>query len=134
MTLIAADEIVIVAVPDLSSLRNAKNLADLVRTARTNDAPPRLVLNQVGQPKRPEIPAKEFGEAIGIQPCLQLPFDPPLFGAAANNGQMLAEVQPTSRAAEGMQHLAGILTGRTVTVAAKRTAMTFLPAFLKKAS
>ncbi len=133
-TLIAADEIVIVAVPDLSSLRNAKNLADLVRTARTNDAPPRLVLNQVGQPKRPEIPAKEFGEAIGIQPCLQLPFDPPLFGAAANNGQMLAEVQPTSRAAEGMQHLAGILTGRTVTVAAKKTAMTFLPAFLKKAS
>ena len=133
-TLIAADEIVIVAVPDLASLRNAKNIADLVRHARTNDAPPRLVLNQVGQPKRPEIPGKEFGEAVGIEPCMQLPFDPQLFGTAANNGQMLAELQPASRAAEAMQHLAGILTGRAVPVATKKSALAFLPAFLKKAS
>ena len=46
--LIAADDIVIVATPDLASLRNAKNIVELVQSARPNDAPPRLVLNQVG--------------------------------------------------------------------------------------
>jgi N-acetylmuramoyl-L-alanine amidase len=44
-TLIAADEVVIVATPDLASLRNAKNMIDLIRQGRPNDAPPRLVLD-----------------------------------------------------------------------------------------
>ena len=47
-----------------------------------------------GRAERPEIPAKEFGEALGVEPALIVPFDPQLFGTAANNGQMLAEVQP----------------------------------------
>jgi pilus assembly protein CpaE len=134
-TLASADEIVIVAVPDLASLRNAKNLVDLLKTARPNDALPKLVLNQAGQPKRPEIPAKEFGEAIGIEPCLVLPYDPPLFGIAANNGQMLGEIQPASRAADGVQRLAALVTGRAVPMPEKKAKLSFLPAFLaKKAS
>src|SRR5690606_11107292 len=48
-----ADEIVIVAAPELASLRNAKNLIDTLARARPNDAPPRLILNQAGVPKRP---------------------------------------------------------------------------------
>ena len=63
--LLAADDIVIVATPDLASLRNAKNIIELVKHARPNDAPPRLVINQVGMPKRPEIPAKDFAETMG---------------------------------------------------------------------
>ena len=134
-TLASADEIVIVAVPDLASLRNAKNLVDLLRNARPNDAPPRLVLNQAGQPKRPEIPAKEFGEAIGIEPCMVLPYEPQLYGTAANNGQMLGELQPGSRSAEGMQRLASFVTGRAVPMPQKKTKLAFLPSFLaKKAS
>ncbi len=134
-TLTGADEIVIVAVPDLASLRNAKNMVDLLKNARPNDTPPRLVLNQVGQPKRPEIPTKEFGEAIGIEPSLILPYDPQVFGTAANNGQMLAELQPASRAAEGMQRLASYVTGRAVPMTQKKTKLAFLPSFLaKKAS
>ena len=58
--LVGSDEIVIVATPDLASLRNAKNLIENLKAARPNDQAPRLVLNQVGQPKRPEIPAKDF--------------------------------------------------------------------------
>ncbi len=64
--LIGSDDLVVVATPDLASLRNAKNIVDLVRQARPNDAPPRLVLNQVGVPGRPEIPVKDFGEALGL--------------------------------------------------------------------
>jgi pilus assembly protein CpaE len=104
--LLSSDDLVIVATPDLASLRNAKNMIDLVRRARPNDAPPRLVLNQVGVPGRPEIPVKDFGEALGLTPSLALPFDPKLFGLAANNGQMLSEVGPKARATEGIDHLA----------------------------
>ena len=104
--LLSSDDLVIVATPDLASLRNAKNMIDLVRRARPNDAPPRLVLNQVGVPGRPEIPIKDFGEALGLIPALALPFDPKLFGLAANNGQMLSEVGPKARATEGIDNLA----------------------------
>jgi len=104
--LLSSDDLVIVATPDLASLRNAKNMIDLVRRARPNDAPPRLVLNQVGVPGRPEIPVKDFGEALGLTPSLALPFDPKLFGQAGNNGQMLSEVNPKARATEGIDVLA----------------------------
>jgi len=110
--LVGSDDLVVVATPDLASLRNAKNIIDLVKGSRPNDVPPRLVLNQVGVPGRPEIPVKDFGEALGIQPSLVLPFDPKPYGMAANNGQMLAEVAPKSKAAEGLEHLARLISRR----------------------
>lgn len=111
-TLIGADDIVVVATPDLASLRNAKNLVETLRRNRPNDAAPRLVLNQVGQPKRPEIPAKDFAETFGLEPSIVLPFDAALFGQAANNGQMLAELGQRSPAVEAVRRLAGLVTGR----------------------
>lgn len=111
-TLIAADEVVVVATPDLASLRNAKNIIDLIRQARPNDAPPRLVLNQVGVPGRPEIPAKDFGTALGVQPSLTIPFDAKLFGAAANNGQMVVDAGAKSKAADAFQALAQAVSAR----------------------
>jgi pilus assembly protein CpaE len=123
--LVAADEIVIVGTPDLASLRNAKNLVDVVRQSRPNDSAPRLVLNQVGQPKRPEIPTKDFAETMGFDPAAVVPFDPALFGAAANNGQMLMEVQPKAPAAESVRRLAELLTGRVVSVAPKQATPIF---------
>ncbi len=85
--LIAADDVVIVATPDLASLRNAKNIIDLLKHARPNDQAPRLVLNQVDMPGRPEIRFKDFTAALGIEPCCLIPFDAKLFGQASNNGQ-----------------------------------------------
>ena len=66
-----------------------------------------------GMPKRPEIPVKDFADALGTQPALVLPFEPQLFGKAANNGQMIHELDPKSKAADGFAHLAGLVTGRT---------------------
>jgi pilus assembly protein CpaE len=126
-TLAAADEIVIVATPDLASLRNAKNMIDVLKARRANDAPPKLVLNQMGIAKKPEIPVKEFAAAVGCEPCLVLPFDAQLFGTAANNGQMLAEIQGNSRVAEGMRLLAELVTGRAVAQAPKKGGLSFLP-------
>ncbi|MET0546204.1 MAG: AAA family ATPase [Caulobacterales bacterium] len=116
-----ADDVVIVCTPDLSCLRNAKNLLDVLRTARANDAPPKVILNMVGVPKRPEIPVKDFGEALGIAPILVLPFEAQIFAQAANNGQMLAEVGPQSKTVEGIEYLAAHLTGRAAP--AKRTGL-----------
>jgi pilus assembly protein CpaE len=113
-TLISADEVVVVATPDLASLRNAKNIIDLIKQGRPNDAPPRLVLNQVGMPGRPEIPAKEFGAALGIHPSLLIPFDPKTFGAAANNGQMILDAGAKTKAAEAFQTLAQIVSRREI--------------------
>jgi pilus assembly protein CpaE len=125
-TLLAADEIVLVATPDLASLRNTKNMLDVIRARRPNDMAPKLVLNQSGMPKRPEIPTKEFAAAVDLEPSLVLPFDPQLFGTAANNGQMLPEVQPASATSEGIRKLAGLITRRTVTHV-KKGKLSFLP-------
>ncbi|MEQ8268506.1 MAG: AAA family ATPase [Parvibaculum sp.] len=110
--LLAADEIVITATPDLASLRNAKNILDLVRQARPNDNAAHIVLNQVGMPKRPEIPVKDFAEAVGAMPTLVLPFNPGLFGTAANNGQMIEELDPKGKTTESFRFLAQQLCGR----------------------
>jgi pilus assembly protein CpaE len=111
-TLIGADEILIVAAPELASLRNAKNLFDTLKESRPNDGKPRIVLNQVGMPKRPEIAPAEFAKALGTEIAATLPFDPQLFGTAANNGQMIAEVQSSGRITETFVELAGAVTGR----------------------
>jgi pilus assembly protein CpaE len=111
-TLLSADEVVVVAQPDLAGLRNAKNIFDMVRVGRPNDTPPKVILNMVGVAKRPEIPVKDFADALGVQPTLVLPYDPQLFGTASNNGQMLANVNPNSKCAEGMDFLAQLFTGR----------------------
>ena len=55
----------------------------------------------VGVPRRPEIPVKDFGEAMGVEPALVLPFDAQLFGTAANNGQMISEVSAKSQGGAG---------------------------------
>jgi pilus assembly protein CpaE len=133
MVLNMADEIVIVGTPDLASLRNTKNMVEALQSRRANDAPPKIVINQTGVPKRPEIAAKEFATAIGRDPVLILPFDPPLFGGAANNGQMLAQVQPNGRTAESMRLLARLVTGRSSGQPAK-SGNFFIPFLNRKAA
>jgi pilus assembly protein CpaE len=111
-TLVSADHILIVAAPDLANLRNTKNLYDFLKAARPNDHRPLYCLNQVGVPKRPEIKAADFAKALEDEPVAAIPFEPQLFGAAANNGQMIAEISANHRTAELIRVLAQRLTGR----------------------
>jgi pilus assembly protein CpaE len=128
-TLIGADSILIVAAPDLANLRNAKNLIDLVRAARPNDQRPHYCLNQVGVAKRPEIKPADFAKALEAEPAATIAFEPHLFGTAANNGQMIAEVAAGHKAAETFRQLAQILAGRTQ---AKRPRPNLLSPLLEK--
>jgi pilus assembly protein CpaE len=125
-TLLSADEIIITATPELPSLRNAKNLVDLLKVSRPHDKLPRLILNQVGVPKRPEIPPADFGKAIGVPPSYVIPHDPQSFGLAQGNGQMVFEVAPKSKSAEIMFSLAESVAG-TQKSAPKASRFAFMP-------
>jgi pilus assembly protein CpaE len=118
-TLIGADDILVVAGPDLANLRNTKNLLDLLKAARPNDRRPRYCLNQVGMLKRPEIKPADFAKALEDQPAAIIPFEPNVFGTAANNGQMIAELSSSHRAADIFRQLAQSLTGRMETKKAR---------------
>ena len=110
--LTTADDVIITSTPDLAALRNTKNIFDFLTAARLNDKAPLIVLNQVGVPKRPEIPVAEFAKAIGAEPIAVIPFDSRVFGTAASNGQMVGEVDAKSKAAELIHELARLLTGK----------------------
>ena len=120
---LGADEIVLVVTPDLANLRNAKNIVDETRRARANDSKPFLVFNGVGMAKRPEISVADFAKAIELEPSAVISFDANLFGTAANNGQMIGEVQAKGKAAETIAELARTVTGRTETKAQKRSVL-----------
>lgn len=109
-TLLSADETVIVASPDLAGLAAAKNMLEALKTARPQ-LNPTVVLSMVGVPKRPEIGAKEFAEALGMAPALSFAFEPELAGKAAISCQMIAEVEPNAKMAQMIDGLATVLTG-----------------------
>ncbi|TCD16424.1 AAA family ATPase [Oricola cellulosilytica] len=113
-TLERADEVVIVAAPELANLRNTKNLIDTLKKLRPNDPAPRLIINQVGTPKRPEIAPDDFAEPLGIEPIAIIPFDAHLFGTASNNGRMLAETDAASPIVANLSDIAHVVTGRGV--------------------
>jgi pilus assembly protein CpaE len=110
--LVNADEILIVAEPDLANMRNTKNLMSVLKAGRPNDRPPLYCINQVGMHKRPEIDVKGFAKAIESAPVAAIPFDSKIFGTAANNGQMIAELSASHRASLIFQEIARQLTGR----------------------
>lgn len=131
-TLQTADEIVIVATPELANLRNAKNLIDAIQQLRPNDFKPKLVMNQVGMPKRPEIAIDDFCGPLGITPSAIIPFDPALFGTAANNGRMLAESDPGNPVVSMITDLAHIVTGRGIVVEKPKAGLMGMLSKLKK--
>lgn len=113
-TLVACDEIMLVAEPDLSNLRNAKNIVDLLKQSRPHDPAPKLILNKVGLPKRPEIKPSDFARALDLPLTATVPFDANLFGLAANNGQMIVEVQKTSKAGSAIRSIAELIEPRSL--------------------
>ncbi len=129
----AADKVVITTTPDLAGLRNTKNMVDTLAELRPNDEKPFLVLNQCNVPKRPEISVADFTQPIGIEPTIVLPFEPALFGLAANNGQMISETDEKSEIAASLDLLAQVLTGRReIEVPDKKSMGSLLSRFSRK--
>ena len=72
---------------------------------------PLFCLNQVGMPRRPEIDRRSFAKTLESQPVAVIPFDSRLFGTAANNGQMIAELSANHRTSQMFLEIARKLTG-----------------------
>jgi len=130
--LATADEVVITAAPELANLRNAKNLLDKLSELRPNDGMPRLIMNQIGVPKRPEISVADFVRPLNVQPAAIIPFEPALFGTAANNGQMISEADGKSPIGAHFEFLAQLLTGKAELRVEKKSALSILSKFKKK--
>jgi pilus assembly protein CpaE len=126
-TLLVADEVVIPAIPDLVSLRNAKNLVDLLKRERPNDAPPKLVLNQIGVPKRSEIKPDKFAAAIQVEPIACIPFEPSSLSTAANNSRMIADVSAKSVVSLSFPKIAQAITGFTSAKPSRKSRFAFGP-------
>jgi pilus assembly protein CpaE len=112
-TLLMADDVTITAMPNLANLRNARNLVELLKAARPNDGPPKLVLNQVGAPKRSEIKPAKFAAALEIEVIACLPYDPSTMSTAANQGRMVADASARSAVAKSFAKIAQTFTGQT---------------------
>jgi pilus assembly protein CpaE len=79
--------------------------------------------------KRPEISTREFAKAIESQPIAAIPFDSKMFGTAANNGQMIAQISAKHRTTQMFLQMAQRLTGHAMT---KRSRVSFLEPIIKK--
>jgi pilus assembly protein CpaE len=110
-TLLTADEVVVTALPNLASFRNVKNLMEMLKKTRLNDEPPKLVLNQVGVPKRAELKPEHFADGLKIKPIACVPFDISV-AMAGNHGQMIADLAPKSAVVKSVINIAEITTGR----------------------
>jgi Flp pilus assembly protein, ATPase CpaE len=132
-TLATLDEVVIVAEPDLANLRNAKNLGDTIKALRPTEKPPSLVINKQGVPRRPEIAAAEFASSIECALVGQIGFDAALFGTAANNGQMIAEVAANNKINDVFRSIGMHVTGRQDAHGGARTgSLIKLPSLFRK--
>lgn len=109
--LAGADATLIVASPDLASLRNTEGMIRQLKAMRAQSAP-MVALSMVGMRERCEIPRKDFLNAVSAEAVLELPFDPALFGLAALKGQMLSEIAPKVKATLDIEAFATSLTGR----------------------
>lgn len=133
-TLLNVDEIVLVAEPDLANLRNAKNAVDILKQLRPNDRAPHLVMNKVNVPKRPEIKPDEFAGALGLQVKAVIPFEPQLFGTAANNGQMIGEMDGKHAVTGMFDNLANAISGKVQPAPTSRSSLGGLFSKLRRKS
>jgi len=107
----SADEIVITAAADLASFRNTKNLVDVIASARPNDSPPILVINQFDQ-KVSSVQPEQYSEHVGLTPSALITWEPQLFHTAATNASPITEVGQKTKTAQSIRDLASQLLGR----------------------
>ena len=127
--LVAADEVVLTAVPDFASLRDAKTALDTLGQTRKGATPPKLVLNKVDVSKKAQLTGKDFQTTLGATIMLTIPYDPQLFSEAANTGQMIGETAKSHKTAQALAGFAASIAGKTP--ASRKTATAGLGGLLQ---
>ena len=116
--LAAADRVVLVAAPDLPSLRNARTLLGLVQKMRPNDEPAQLVLNRMPVRGKPLVSKNDFSRVLDRKNILTLPCDDAA-ASAEMAGRVLAEDTPGSAIAGAIELLTAGLVGHEPTAKRK---------------
>lgn len=106
-----ADSLVIVATPDLPSLRNARMLRDALKRLRPNDQPPAFVLNRLRGGAEPLVPATEFERVLNTRIAARI-VESAAIQSAEMNGRPLLEAAPESAQSREIAALAVKLSGR----------------------
>lgn len=109
--LAAADRVVLVATPDLPSLRNARTLLSLIHTMRPNDEPAQLVLNRMPPRGKPSVSVEDFARILDRKVIAAIPYDDAA-ASAEMSGRVLVEDAPGSEVVKAIEALAAGMAGR----------------------
>lgn len=108
-----ADEVLVVARPDLACLRDSRNLLDQLTSRRGGETGLRLVLNQRDAARKVQLTTADFQDTLKIKPTACLAYEPQAVGEAANAGQMIAECSGRNhRLSLAFAELANTVAGR----------------------
>lgn len=107
----SVDEVVIVSQPTLLGLKNTNALIRSIKMMRPNDFAPKLVINQVGMPKRREIAITHFEDITETKVFVSIQNDPQIFSEADNKGEVVVRQHPSSKVAKDLQLMATKLAG-----------------------
>ena len=107
----AADRVVVVATPDLPSLRNTRTLLGLIQGMRPNDEPADVVLNRIPARGKPLVSREDFTRTLDRKIAGTLPCDDAA-ASAEMAGRVLAENAPASEMVIGIELLAARMVGK----------------------
>ena len=107
----AADRVVVVATPDLPSLRNSRNLMEMIRKLRPNDAPAHLVLNRMPTKGKPAISQEDFSRVLDRKISVVLPCDETAVSSEMA-GQLLCDTMPRCQVVQSIDALITEIVGR----------------------
>jgi len=125
-----ADEVVLVAAPDLASLRNGRMLLDELQGRRGEGSKPKVVMNKSGIAKSKEYSGADFKEALGSALAAVVPWDPlPLMGAMIDGKPVTEAGGKAVAALRGFA--AGVMPTREPTAQKTGTASTATPTFFR---
>ncbi len=107
----AADHVVIVAEPQITSLRDALRIKDFI-VDHLKKSVPLLVLNRVGLSKENELAPKEFAKHFGGEVAAKIPFLPEVLVATAQ-GELLDSEARMAPALAALQRVLDGITGES---------------------
>ena len=100
------DDIVLTMTPDIPSLKNARAILNALNDIRPNSAPPTIVVNKAGVPKRQEITINDINTHLGMPVTHTIPFAPESFGRCVNEGKTLFSIAPSAKEATAIINVA----------------------------
>jgi pilus assembly protein CpaE len=112
-----ADQILLVAQLELSSLRNVVRMMMTLGNDPTLGSKVKVVMNRVGTDN--DIPLSKAEETIGKPIFWQIPNDPRVVNEARNDGRPLVQSAPKSKSQQAIFAMAEALAGKSLRPAAK---------------